>query len=542
MDPVPSKPLRVLAVDDCALDLRLLTALLDRAGAEVCTATDGAEALALLTERAFDVVVTDGLMPLVDGYELCRLVKDDPATRHLTVILLTGDQDPLNRLWARICGADHFFVKGPDRRPLLEAVRAARPAQSFEDAAALAPGHARPGSIQGRLAEQLQRRLLETALRNAVADLYEHVHNPEDAAWGLGRVLAELALPGALFVVLPLVRGRRRFILTSADLPDHMLAQHLDVLGEWEDGAHWCRHAAEPCLGAVENLGFHAFLLSDPSGISYGWWGVILPQASLDAYLPLFNAADEEFQRVYRTMILLDQLQEANRRLTRADQAKTDFVRTVSHEIRNPLNAAQAALELLADGDDGPSSPRGRRLLNAAQRSIARMVRLSTGVLDLEKIEAGLFEMELAPLDLKALCAELLEEHQPLAAEKGVRLALEAPEGPLPLLGDRDRLAQCLVNFLSNGLTHSPEGATLLLALAREAGSLRVSVTDQGPGVPSGFQARIFRAFQQAEGQKGGTGLGLAITRALVQRMGGRVGFHNNPGGGATFWFSLPEP
>lgn len=531
--------LRVLVVDDCQITLRVIRKALEQTGCTVETALDGAEALVRLSEACFDGVVADGVMPLVDGYELCRLIKEDSSTQDMPVILYTGNPDPVNRLWARICGADLFLPKGPDLAPLVHAVRQW-------------PGHRcpavptplatqEPRHIQTRLAQQLQRRLLESALRSAVSNLYEFVREPVEAAWALGQVLEELVLEGALFVVLPLSRGHRGLLMSTHQIPGGLLEQHLPHLFEGDIPISWMQRAGAATPLVSSDLDHHFFLLSDPGSTAFGWWGVLAPRDILEVYLPLFNAADEEFQRVYRTMMLLEQLGEANAELRAADQAKTDFVRTVSHEIRNPLTAAQAALELLDGGSVDPGSPRGARLVRTARRSVRRLLNLATGILDMEKIEAGEFRRDQVSIDLPALIQEVLEEYLPLAQERGISLDFPNRAHHPHALGDPGGLAQCLGNLVANALQHSPEGSQISLELQQITQGLRVSVRDQGSGVPPEFRQRLFRKFQQSDplGRRG-TGLGLAITRTLMEEMGGQVGYQDHPEGGADFFLTLP--
>lgn len=536
------RSLRILVVDDSAIDLRVVRVALERAGCEVETARDGAEALVRLAEASFDGVVADGIMPLVDGYELCRLVREEPATHTLPVVIYTGDENPVNRLWARICGAHHFVVKSSDPTNLVQIVGALplRPFTPHPQLQALARPQAR--TIQTHLARQLKQRLLESALKTAIADLYQHVKEPDTLAWSLVQVLSDLVLPGALYVILPLSTGRRGYLHASRTLPDAVVRDHIDSLGECGRKVTWQRQNVEdliPPWGLPTD--HHCFLLSDPGSFEFGWWGVIMPPAPMRHNLPLLNAADEEFQRVYRTTLLLDQLQEANRRLLAEDQRRTEFVRTISHEIRNPLMAASSALELLEEGLADPGSPRGRKLVTTARRSVRRLVGLASGILDLEKIEAGEFTCPRTPVDILEVCRDIWEEYLPIALERGVDLLLETPAEPLTVLGDGDRIAQCVVNLLSNGIRHSPAGLPLRLAASRQGSRVHIAIVDSGTGVPAHFQPQLFQKFRQADpASRHGTGLGLAITHGLATQMGGEVGFRNNPEGGATFYLDFP--
>ena len=203
---VPKKPhaLQVLLVDDNPIQLSLLRHLFQRHGHATIEARNGAEALIVLATETPDVVVSDCIMPLLDGYQFCRLVKDDKATRHLPVLLLTAQGAGLARFWAKTCGADRFLVKGRDLDHVVEAA-----ASLAEQSPRTRSNHAPPKlaqenfgveAIQRRLAQALEQRLLETALRDSIARLYTADHDTPRLIQGFIEILQELVLPGALMV------------------------------------------------------------------------------------------------------------------------------------------------------------------------------------------------------------------------------------------------------------------------------------------------------------------------------------------------------
>ena len=202
--PKASKTLQVLLVDDNPIQLSLLHHLFQRHGHTTLEAKNGAEALIVLATECPDVVVSDCVMPLLDGYQLCRLLKDDRATRNLPVLLLTAQGVGLARFWAKTCGADRFLVKGGIstmwwRRP--------PPSWSRRDRLRPLPGTPRLAqenfgvdAIQRRLAQALEQRVVETALRDSISRLYTVEHDTLRLIRGFIEILQELVLPGALLV------------------------------------------------------------------------------------------------------------------------------------------------------------------------------------------------------------------------------------------------------------------------------------------------------------------------------------------------------
>lgn len=202
--PKVPKTLQVLLVDDNPIQLSLLRHLFHRHGHSTLEARNGAEALIMLAAENPDVVVCDCVMPLLDGYQFCRLVKDDRATRDLPVLLLTAQGAGLARFWAKTCGADRFLVKGRDLDHVVEVATALADQTSKPRAAHAVPRLARENfdvdAIQRRLGQALEQRLLETALRDSIARLYTADHDTARLIRGFIEILQELVLPGALLV------------------------------------------------------------------------------------------------------------------------------------------------------------------------------------------------------------------------------------------------------------------------------------------------------------------------------------------------------
>ena len=227
----------------------------------------------------------------------------------------------------------------------------------------------------------------------------------------------------------------------------------------------------------------------------------------------------------------------------RVEQMKNDFVSTVSHELRTPLTSISGALGLIVGGALGAAPPAMQQMLEIAYRNSLRLGHLINDLLDMEKIAAGKMSFELREHSLGDLLEESLASNQALCEQHGVCCTLEHPTDVLVWV-DGLRLQQVLGNFLSNAVKFTPEGGEIRLHSSLRGTKVRISVTDQGPGIPEAFRSRVFEKFAQADAsdsrQKSGTGLGLAITKELIERMGGTVGFDCVPGQGTTFWCELP--
>lgn len=228
-----------------------------------------------------------------------------------------------------------------------------------------------------------------------------------------------------------------------------------------------------------------------------------------------------------------------------AEKAKKEFVSTVSHELRTPLTSIKGALGLIRGGKIGELSEEITSMLDIAYSNSNRLVRLIDDILDIEKFEAGKMEFKFRPVHLGPFLERTLESNKGLAEEFGVQFVLSSDLPEAKVSGDYDRLMQAMSNLLSNAAKFSPKGSVVEVSLSRFADTFRITVKDQGPGIPDDYQDRVFQKFSQADStdtrHMGGTGLGLSITKAIIEGHGGNIGFENQPGKGTMFYIDLPE-
>ncbi len=238
------------------------------------------------------------------------------------------------------------------------------------------------------------------------------------------------------------------------------------------------------------------------------------------------------------------ELRAANERLKELDRLKDDFLSMVTHELRTPLTSIRAFSEILHDSDDLSAEQR-REFLSIVIRESERLTRLINQVLDLAKIEAGLFDWRIGEVKLKEVMDEAIAATGQLFKERHVRLRTDIPAHLPPVLGDRDQLMQVTLNLLSNAVKFSPaSGGEVGLRLAPADGAVEVAVADNGPGIAAENQPLIFEKFRQVgsglKDRPTGSGLGLAICRRIVEHLGGRIWVESRAGQGATFKFLVP--
>jgi len=230
------------------------------------------------------------------------------------------------------------------------------------------------------------------------------------------------------------------------------------------------------------------------------------------------------------------------------EQMKNEFISTVSHELRTPLTSIRGSLGLIEGGMGGEISEKSKPLLEMAINNCERLARLINDILDIEKIEAGKIEFKMEELSIQSLIEQAIATNESYARQYKVEFLLEK-EGVnfsgVKIKGDTDRLIQVLTNLLSNAAKFSPPNSKTRTSISRNASFIRVSVKDEGPGIPKEFQNRIFQKFAQADSsntrQKGGTGLGLSISKSIIEKHQGAIGFEPNSPQGTTFYFEIPE-
>jgi signal transduction histidine kinase len=223
---------------------------------------------------------------------------------------------------------------------------------------------------------------------------------------------------------------------------------------------------------------------------------------------------------------------------------KEDFLLQVAHELRSPISALVASLDLLQQ--DALEMPRQEleRMLATVQRSALRLENLVENLLDAGSIEAGTFQVRTTPTTVNHALHEALVFVGPHLEARDQRLVTDIPPAADRVLADPRRTAQVLSNLILNASKYSPERSSVTVMARQRGGSVEVSVRDEGPGIPLDEQPRLFQRFyrsREARDAAGGLGLGLTICRAIVQAQGGDIGIDSRPGEGTSIHFTIPK-
>ena len=227
------------------------------------------------------------------------------------------------------------------------------------------------------------------------------------------------------------------------------------------------------------------------------------------------------------------------------EEAQSQFISTVSHELRSPLTSIKGAMGLVLSKAAGHLPEKAEGLLRIAHRNADRLVLIINDLLDIEKIAAGQMEMDIQETDITRIVTEAIEASAVNVERFDLSLTTEGLDRPVRIETDENRTLQVLFNLLSNAGKFSRAGGRVLVRLDEDVEAVTVSVVDEGDGIAIEDQGKVFQRFADLANSKraanGGSGLGLNICKAIVERLGGSIGFESAEGVGSRFHFTLPR-
>ena len=228
--------------------------------------------------------------------------------------------------------------------------------------------------------------------------------------------------------------------------------------------------------------------------------------------------------------------------LVEADRARRQLLADVSHELMTPLTAIRGYAETLGLPQFIPPSKEGQRAVKVIHEEGERIERLVKDLLDLARFEAGGISLALENVDVDEIFERVSERHAQAAQDKGVTIVIEPHDDDIRLVGDPHRLEQAVQNLASNALRHTPPGGAIRLGASRDDGKLKLTVADNGVGIPPQHLPHVFDRFYKADQSRSqaGSGLGLSIVKAIIDRHGGTVSVRSEHGAGTVFTILLP--
>lgn len=269
--------------------------------------------------------------------------------------------------------------------------------------------------------------------------------------------------------------------------------------------------------------------------------------AALYATVYLATSVTRSLRRKDASLVEAErQKDEAYRRLAEIDQARTEFVRKVTHELRAPLSGAESMLSLLTDGYLGDLTEQQADIFRRIRTRIGHLREMVNDLLDLARGETAVHSRPLTEVDVTPVLDELCRKHEPEADARGLEFRHRLPQQPVLLYADPQDFAVIVNNLLSNAIKYTPRGGRIEVAGGVEDDHLEIRVSDSGIGIPPEDRRKLFTQFFRSanarEHTPEGTGLGLAIVKRVVERYSGAIAVDSEPGKGTTFHVRIPLP
>lgn len=269
----------------------------------------------------------------------------------------------------------------------------------------------------------------------------------------------------------------------------------------------------------------------------------ILPHVIDQTFLKyLAQQEKERYEREIREKNVA--LEKANRELKKLDQLKSDFISSVSHDIRTPLQSIQESIALVLEGIVDPHTDKGKQILEVTKRSILRLSTMINDLLDFSKLEAGKMRVRIEPADIQILIDEVLGSLKSLSEKKRIKLCFDHQPDVPKVLCDAERMIQVFTNLVGNAIKFTPENGSITVKVEMAINKqVHVRISDTGIGIDKNDLERIFDRFEQVkdanDNKPKGTGLGLSICRELLKLHGGKIWAESELGKGSSFIVAL---
>lgn len=296
----------------------------------------------------------------------------------------------------------------------------------------------------------------------------------------------------------------------------------------------------------LQEVSADASLLSLPlksEGVEFGALLIFRPKKMLDftqAEISRATTFADLATLAFKKLHLIESAIHREKELRRVMESRERLIRGFSHDIRNPLSAADGFAQLLQDEIHGPLTEKQRTDLDRIRNSLSNSLDLTESLVELVQAESGTLPLKLSNVSISSILSQLVDTFQAKAEIKALDLSLRLPENQVYAQTDLIRFRQIMENILSNALKYTREGSVQVL-LFEAHNQIKISVSDTGPGIPEKEHGKIFQEFSRIEGVLDkGHGLGLAISQRLAHLLGGAIAVESTEGEGSTFTLSLP--
>lgn len=482
----------ILVVDD-NVDMRAYLHRLIDPYFLVTTASNGEEALERIKESKPSLILSDIMMPVMNGKELLKAIRNTPSISRLPFIFLSARAGEEARIDGLEAGADDYLVKPFSGKELISRIRS----------------HMAIAKARNQADELLKQLFINAPMAISILkgpQFIVELANPEILAiWDkkaedvyykpVMTAVPELSGQGFEELMMHVLTTGKRFI--SGEYP-------VTVLRNGQLRKIYVKFIYEP-------------LREDDNNIT----GVIV--------------LAHEITDLVNARILA---QRNSHELAEQIKRKDEFMSVASHELKTPLTTMKAALQILGKLDIG--NPKATLFVSKANKQMDRLTSLVTDLLSVTSLQSGKMKFYFEDFSLDEMLGDVIEQHQ--QSQTGHQIILEG-KTDIVLNADNNRIEQVVNNLLSNAIKYSPGADKVIVKVERKSNMMRLSVTDFGIGIPEDQVSHVFDRFYRVE-ESGrnfqGLGLGLYISAEIIHRHNGKIGVERNKDGGSTFWFSLP--
>ncbi len=533
---------RILVVDDEADVLDMCARALALEGYRVSAAHSGVEAIEMVRQQEFDLLLTDIRMPGMSGLQAYRLMKEHSPD--MVAVATTGYGAMDTAIEALKLGMDDFLLKPFSLDELSASISKALEKKRLqrENARlnALIPlfelsqafmSVTDPGSL---LHQIMQIAVLETGSTLGVLML----KNEASGEWETGTAVTDTDSQTASRRCRLSDRILHQVAETGQPVIWHAETSEEPFLASRTDSIRVAAAIGLPLMVKEELIG----ILGLGKEHSEGQPDVAFPRGDIELLSVLASQAAIAIQNAR----LFARIRGAYEKLSSLDHLKSEFISIVAHELRTPLAELNTYLALLEQDIQGE----GKAHLEALAQAAGRLGLLVNDMTNLKFLEAGQIELKRTRLLLPQLVAEVVEQLRPPATNKGQTIHVRIPGDPASrplgwIWADGHKLRAVLNNLIRNAIDFTPEGGQISVEARLEGTGVRVAVQDTGPGIPKAEWEWIFKPFHQLESsltrERGGMGIGLATARNLVELHGGRIWVESTVGKGSTFYFTMPD-
>lgn len=525
--------MKALVVDDTTNDRMLLSTLLKSAGFDIKEAGNGFEALEKVGKEIPDIIISDVMMPEMDGFMLLRNLKKDNKTKDIPFILYTASYESNeDKELGLLLGASRYFIKPIDPGEFIDEIKAI--IKEFK------VGMIHPPEPEISDEEYLKKygQRVSLKLESKIKNLEKEITKRKDAELRY-RTLFEQSPDGVLILdpetALPIMFN------DAACKQLGYSSEEFSRMHVWEYEARGTPEETKRHIERILREGWADFETQHRTKTGEIRYVMVTFKKFELAEKIVFNV-------IYRDVTERKQaenLRLEKERLEYASKAKSEFLASMSHELRTPLNSILGFSELMKQGIAGKLNEKQEHYTENIISSGKFLLNLINDILDLSKVEAGKIELVNEKISLPLTLDENISLIKERAARRKVNIIKEQSPEIEFIEVDKQRFKQVLFNLLDNAIKFSnPEGGIVTITTKRAGDNVEISVADRGIGIKPEDIEKLFQKFQQLNPEisckYGGTGLGLAICRQIVELHGGKIWAESKYGEGSRFIFILP--